>query len=304
MVSVKYNHVSKIIKGKSIVNDVSFEVEQGEIFGLLGPNGAGKTSLMKLTVGLLSLSEGSIEIMGNSVTENFCEAMRQVGILLEQPAIYPYMSGYDNLHIMAKALKLPKSKIDEVVEIVGLEQSIKQETKSYSLGMKQRLGIALALLKNPSVVILDEPTNGLDPQGIMEFRKYMKWLAAEKNITVIVSSHLLTEMSMLCDRFAIIQGGSIRKIVTKEESEQLQGRGQIQFEVDEIEKAKKIVEQNKLTIESIEGNRIVVMVDRDQIAVINRMFVKEGLKVYSIMGIGNSLENYYFQIVHQDEINK
>lgn len=300
MVSVKYDHVSKVIKGKKIINDVSFEVNQGEIFGLLGPNGAGKTTLMKLTVGLLGLSEGSIEIMGNSITEHFCQAMTQVGILIEQPALYPYMSGYDNLLVMAKALKLPKSRIDEVVELVGMEQNIKQKTKSYSLGMKQRLGIALALLKDPSVVILDEPTNGLDPQGIMEFREYLKRLASEKNITVMVSSHLLSEMSMLCDRFSIIKNGFIRKIVTKKESEQLQGKGSIQFEVDEVEKAKILLQKSQVPVTEIDGNRIIVMVDKEQIATINRLFVESGLNVYSIAGTGNSLENYYFQIVNEE----
>lgn len=299
MQAILYENVEKTIKGKPIIHDISFSVEEGEIFGLLGPNGAGKTTLMKMTVGLSSYDDGAIFVFGKSVKTDLREILPQIGILIENPALYPYMSGYDNLLVMAKSLGIPKSAIEPVVELVGLQQAIGAKTKTYSLGMKQRLGIALALLRNPRIMILDEPTNGLDPQGIMELRMYLKKIARERGITILVSSHLLPEMSMLCDRFAMIKKGEIKKVVSKEESEQLQGSGQIQFEVSDGAAAKQIL-QPQYAVEA-QGERVLIRLERQQIPVVNEKLVKNGIFVYGITPQGNSLENYYFHIMQEEE---
>src|SRR5690606_36103405 len=182
----------------------------GEVFGLLGPNGAGKTTSIRMMVGLMKLSEGQIRICGKNVQTHFEEAMLNVGAIVENPEMYKYMSGYDNLiHYARMMSNITKQRINEVIGLVGLEARIHDKVKTYSLGMRQRLGVAQALLHKPKLLILDEPTNGLDPAGIRELRDYLRQLAKDEQIAVIVSSHLLSEMELMCDRVAIIQNGKL-----------------------------------------------------------------------------------------------
>lgn len=209
-VAVSLRRVTKQVGRKTIIDDLSFEARQGEIFGLLGPNGAGKTTTIRMMVGLMSMTRGDILIRGKSVKTEFEEAIRHVGAIVENPEMYKYLSGYRNLiHYARMSTGVTKTRIDEVVSLVKLEQRIHDKVKRYSLGMRQRLGVAQALLHRPSVLILDEPTNGLDPAGIREMRDYLRTLTREEGITVIVSSHLLSEMEMMCDRVAVIQQGKL-----------------------------------------------------------------------------------------------
>ncbi|OIK08167.1 ABC transporter ATP-binding protein [Bacillus sp. MUM 13] len=220
---VSLTNVTKKIKNKTIIDDISFEVYAGEVFGFLGPNGAGKTTTIRMLVGLMQITSGDIHISGHSVKTNFEDAVKNVGAIVENPEMYKFMSGYDNLKHYARMNKsITKERIDEVAELVGLQDRLKEKVKTYSLGMRQRLGLAQALLHRPKVLILDEPTNGLDPAGIREMRDYMKKLAREENIAIIVSSHLLSEMEMMCDRIGIIQKGkmvdvqNVREIMKEE----------------------------------------------------------------------------------------
>ncbi|MBW9153079.1 ABC transporter ATP-binding protein [Clostridium estertheticum] len=215
---LKIDNLKKIIGKRTIVSDICFELKNGEIFGFLGPNGAGKSTTIKMIVGLSKITEGSIYVGGCSVKDDFKGAMRNIGCIVENPDMYKYMSGMDNLKIFAKIYEgVDEARINEVVKIVDLERAIKDKVKTYSLGMKQRLGIAQALLHSPKLLILDEPTNGLDPAGIKEMRVLLRKLASETGLTVLVSSHILSEMQQMCDRVGIINKGKIITIKSVEE---------------------------------------------------------------------------------------
>jgi ABC-2 type transport system ATP-binding protein len=210
--------LKKNIGKRTIVSDISLELSAGEVFGFLGPNGAGKTTTIRMIVGLSKITEGDIYINGNSVRSNFCDAMRDVGCIVENPEMYKYMSGLDNLKLFAKLYGgISCERIDEVVKIVDLERAIKDKVKTYSLGMKQRLGIAQAMLHKPKLLILDEPTNGLDPAGIKSMRELLRNLAEKEGATVFISSHNLAEMQQMCDRVGIINHGRIVTVKTVDE---------------------------------------------------------------------------------------
>ncbi len=198
--------VKKTIRNKEIIKGLDFTVNKGEVFGFIGPNGAGKTTTIRMIVGLMKLTEGDIRILGNSIKSNFKGAIEKVGAIVENPELYPYMTGWQNLKHYARMFpNITDERIKEVVSIVKMEKPIHQKVKRYSLGMRQRLGIAQAILHKPAVLILDEPTNGLDPAGIREIRQYIRKLAKEEEIAVIISSHLLSEIEQMCDRIGIIK---------------------------------------------------------------------------------------------------
>ena len=207
---LQVNSLSKKVGKKKIVDDVSFDIKKGEIFGLLGPNGAGKTTIIRMLVNLISKNEGSIVIAGHDLDRSYRSAINEVGAIIETPQFYTYMSGMKNLQQYARmsSVTVEASRIEQVVNLVGLENVIHQNVKTYSLGMRQRLGIAQAILHNPSILLLDEPTNGLDLEGMKEFRNNLKLLTKE-GTSILVSSHLLQEMQLLCDRFAILTNGKI-----------------------------------------------------------------------------------------------
>src|SRR6478736_2778299 len=207
---LQVDHVSKVIGKKTILHDVSLSVERGEIFGLLGPNGSGKTTLIRTVVGLIKETEGTITVNGFPLKEQFTSAMKSIGAIIENPEFYDYLTGYQNLKHFANMHEgITSERLDEVIALVKLENSIHAKVKTYSLGMRQRLGVAQAILHKPKLLVLDEPTNGLDPQGIRELRDYLRQLTREEGITVFVSSHLLSEMELMCDTVAIIQNGKL-----------------------------------------------------------------------------------------------
>lgn len=241
---VELKNVTKVIKGRTIIDDISFQVYKGEVFGFLGPNGAGKTTTIRMIVGLMGITSGDIIIGGSSIKTQFEDAVRHVGAIVENPEMYKFLTGYQNLiHYARMAKGITKEKIAEVVELVGLSDRIHDKVKTYSLGMRQRLGLAQCLLHDPEVLILDEPTNGLDPAGIREIRDYVRLLAREKNMAVIVSSHLLSEMEMMCDRIGIIQNGQL--IDVQQVKEFIQGNETFhELEVIPSETALSIVQAN------------------------------------------------------------
>lgn len=205
---VQIKNLSKTIKGKNIINNLSLDFYPGQITGFLGPNGAGKTTTIRMMTGLMHPTSGEVFIEGMSLTEDYETAIQHVGVIVENPEMYKFMSGYKNLvHFARMHANIPKSRIDEVIKQVGLEKRIHEKVSTYSLGMRQRLGLAQALLHRPKFLILDEPTNGLDPAGIREFRLHLRTLAQTEGLSVVVSSHLLSEIELMCDRVAIIQNG-------------------------------------------------------------------------------------------------
>ncbi|GAA0736136.1 ABC transporter ATP-binding protein [Clostridium oceanicum] len=221
--AIKITNLTKKISNKTIIDDLSLDIYKGQVLGFLGPNGAGKTTTIRMIVGLISMSSGEVLIGGNSIKTDFKKAIKDVGAIVENPEFYKFLSGYKNLLHFAKMYdNVSKERIDEVIKMVNLQESIHEKVKGYSLGMRQRLGIALAMLHNPSVLILDEPTNGLDPEGIAEMRTYLKDLAHNENVAVLVSSHLLSEMQLMCDRVAIIKKGKLLAIKNSNEFDNLE----------------------------------------------------------------------------------
>ncbi|MFP3152620.1 ABC transporter ATP-binding protein, partial [Listeria monocytogenes] len=206
-------HVTKKIGQKNIVHDISFDIHKGEVFGLLGPNGAGKTTIIRSIVGLIRRSEGTVFINGKNVDTEYKAAISEVGAIIENPEFYMYMSGWANLKQFARMSQknITDEHIREIVELVKLTGAINQKVKTYSLGMRQRLGVAQALIHSPALLILDEPTNGLDPQGMAEFRTLIRDLATN-GTSVLISSHLLSEIQQITDRFAIINKGVLTHI--------------------------------------------------------------------------------------------
>lgn len=206
---LKCESLNKSFGKKKILKDVSFTIKKGDILGFIGPNGSGKTTTIKLILGLNSIDSGNVTINGFDIKKDFESAIKGVGAIVENPDMYMYLSGYENLKLVANMYNVSSSKIDEVVKLVKLEERIKDKVSKYSLGMRQRLGIAQALINSPNLLILDEPTNGLDPEGIKELRDLLKNLAKKENIAVLISSHNLAELDSFCNKVCIIQNGTI-----------------------------------------------------------------------------------------------
>lgn len=238
-VALRTINLSKRYGERLAVNDLNLEVRQGEIFGFLGPNGAGKTTTIRMALGLIAPTAGSVEILGQDVFAERARILPRVGALIETPALYLYLSGRNNLRAIGSALGgVPEKRIDAVLDLVGLAGRQKDRVKTYSLGMKQRLGVAMALLQDPDVLILDEPANGLDPAGIVEMRDLMHQLAAAGK-TVFISSHLLTEVQQICTRVAIINQG--RLVTESSVAELTQGQGEFRVTVERAPQALELV---------------------------------------------------------------
>ncbi|HYH04197.1 MAG TPA: ABC transporter ATP-binding protein [Bacillota bacterium] len=293
------SNVTKQIGGKTIVDHLSLQINPGEVFGLLGPNGAGKTTTIRMIVGLISLTEGEISINGWDIKRDFTKAIAQVGAIVENPEFYLFMSGYQNLLHYAKLhAEVTRERIDEVVQQVGLAGRITDPVKTYSLGMRQRLGVAQALLHHPSVLILDEPTNGLDPAGIRELRTYLRHLAETKGVSVIVSSHLLTEMELMCDRTAIIKDGRLLdvKVVGDNFFEP-----KIIFQVDNPSQAGLVIQSQHLATHVLNTEAgLEVTTERERIPEIVNCLVRDGIKIYGIQAKTKSLEDIFMEVTAVD----
>jgi ABC-2 type transport system ATP-binding protein len=283
---------------------LSFEVPRGEVFGFLGPNGAGKTTTIRMIVGLMKLTSGEIFIDGYSISRDFEKAIAGVGAIVENPEMYKFLTGYQNLKHFARMIPgVTKQRIDEVVQLVALEQRIHDKVSRYSLGMRQRLGIAQALLRKPKLLILDEPTNGLDPAGIRELRDYLRKLVVDENISVVVSSHLLTEMELLCDRFAIIQNGKLIDVKTLHELAQQSGVSRVVIEVDQQEQALKILSQLQYADALLVQDGVEVGLERQQIADVIAKFVQSGIRIFGIRKINSSLEQKFLEMTGSGPID-
>lgn len=283
----------KKIGKKEIIKGLSFELKKGEVFGFLGPNGAGKTTTIRMLVGLIKPTTGTIEIGGKNVSTHFSEAMSQLGCIVENPELYPYLTGYENLMHFARMLpKVDEQYIQKVIELVRLDERIHEPVKNYSLGMRQRLGIAQALLGKPKLLILDEPTNGLDPMGIREMRSFIRYLAEEEGLTVLVSSHLLSEIQLMCDRVAIILGGEIIKVDYV--SNLLTLQEQLVWKVEPYEKAIQILKSYTSVIEGDE-NEIITPYEKDQAAIMNKKLVDNGIAIHEMKRKMPTLEDLFLE---------
>lgn len=301
---LELKNVTKIMGKRRIVDNVSFAINSGEIFGFLGPNGAGKTTTIKMITGLLKIDEGDILISNNNVKKNFEKALSEVGGIIENPEMYGYLTGRTNLEIYSRMHgNISKERIDEVIKLVKLENRIDDKVKKYSLGMRQRLGVAQALLHSPKLLILDEPTNGLDPMGIKELRDTLRNLAEKNGLAVLVSSHLLSEMELMCDRVGIIDNGKIVDIKTLKDIKKQDVLSEITYEleVDNVNLAKEVIENTyKSKLEEInvsyKENKILISCSRNEIANINKALIMENILVYTITPANNTLEDEFMKI--------
>jgi ABC-2 type transport system ATP-binding protein len=289
--------VTKVIKGRTIIDNISFEVYKGEVFGFLGPNGAGKTTTIRMIVGLMGITSGDIIIDGSSIKTKFEDAVRPIGAIVENPEMYKFLSGQQNLVHYARMTKgITNEKIKEVVELVGLTDRIHDKVKTYSLGMRQRLGLAQCLLHDPKVLILDEPTNGLDPAGIREIRDHIRFLAREKGMAVIVSSHMLSEMEMMCDRIGIIQKGKLIDVQLVEDF--VQGKdARFEFELLPIDKAMQVLQTNYPSITAGPSrNGITAEIAKGEVPKLVNLFVSEEIQIFGIKEVSKTLEDRFLEV--------
>ncbi|MFC3342937.1 ABC transporter ATP-binding protein [Paenibacillus abyssi] len=297
---VRLQGVTKRIGKRTIIDHLTLDVPTGEVFGFLGPNGAGKTTTIRMMVGLMKLTEGEIIIRGHNIRTEYEQAIRHVGAIVENPEMYKYLTGYQNLLHFARMIPgISRQRIDEVVELVGLKARIHDKVKTYSLGMRQRLGVAQAIMHKPSLLILDEPTNGLDPAGIRELRDYLRQLARQEGITVFVSSHLLSEMELMCDRVAIIQNGRLIDVRPIQQASNETATSKVYFEVDRPDAAMKLLSDMEVVRE---GNLFSLQADREQVAALNARLVAAQIKVYGIRVQTKSLEDQFLEMTGGERI--
>lgn len=282
-----------------VLKKINLQVAEKSIYGFLGPNGAGKTTTLKLILGLLKIPQGSISIFGKSLEENRVAILKQIGSLIESPSFYGHLTAQENLQILQKVYQCPKSRIQEVLDLVGLPDTGKKKVSQFSLGMKQRLGIAIALLHHPSLLILDEPTDGLDPNGMIEIRELLKRLNQEKNITIIISSHLLAEIEKLVTHIGIIHKGSMLFQGTLAD---LKARQQqtlaVVLETNDNEKANRIISSFDLPIRHEDGKIVLPVLPKQTIAKINQRLVNQGLEVFEIRTNRNDLESIFMDFIN------
>jgi ABC-2 type transport system ATP-binding protein len=277
------------------VKNLNLELRRGEVFGFLGPNGAGKSTTVGMILGLIAPTAGSIELFGVKQDGHHWTALRRIGAIIEEPAFYPYLSGWDNLAVLAKSIgDIPKSKITEVLERVTLLDRAKDQYGHYSMGMKQRLGIASTLLRDPELIILDEPTNGLDPAGTKEIRDLIPKLAHESR-AVLLCSHLLHEVEMVCDHVAIVKQGTV--IANAPIKELLSHGNVLQIKVNDIEKATVILKSISW-IKSVkkEDDYLVLDIPRERSAEVNLALVQKGIMVSELVNRTSSLESVFLQL--------
>ncbi|MGN7399773.1 ABC transporter ATP-binding protein [Cytobacillus praedii] len=297
---VEIQNVTKTIKGRTIIDSLSFNVNKGEVFGFLGPNGAGKTTTIRMIVGLIGMTSGDIKILGHSIKTEFEQAIKHVGGIVENPEMYKFMSGYQNLvHYARMSQGITKEKIAETVEFVGLTDRIHDKVKTYSLGMRQRLGLAQCLLHDPKILILDEPTNGLDPAGIREIRDHVRKLAREKDMAVIVSSHLLSEMEMMCDRIGIIQQGKLIDVQLM--TDFVQGNEKIyEIEVEGKEAASRIVKDMYPDSRvQLTENGIALPLKKEKVPEVIKRLVNQDIQIYGVKEVAKTLEDRFLEVTSQ-----
>jgi ABC-2 type transport system ATP-binding protein len=290
---LKASSLTKVIAGKTIVDGASFELWPGEVFGFLGPNGAGKTTTIRMLVGLIRPTSGSVEICGFDVRRQFEKAMSNVGCIVETPDLYRFLTGRENLEHFARMRgRVDQREIEDLATMVALQHRLDDRVRTYSLGMRQRLGIAQALLGNPRILILDEPANGLDPAGIREIRELLRRLAAERQMSVFVSSHLLAEVELMCDRVAIIHKGQV--LQSGRVRDLLDTSREMDLSVDHPEAARAIASGLGLS-PLVSDHTLRVPVDGDAAAALIAALTAGGVRVFRAQPRQQTLEEMFLE---------
>lgn len=292
MLVLECNKVFKKIGHHVIVSDLSFSLKEGDILGFIGPNGAGKTTSIKLMLGLQSLSGGSVKILGYDIKKDFVKAIRQVGAIVENPDLYMYLTGYENLKIAAVFYQVDKNRIDEVVRLVGLEDRIHDAVKNYSLGMRQRLGIAVAILHRPKLLILDEPMNGLDPEGIKDLKNILTTLARDYSMAIIISSHILSELESFCTRICIFSKGRVEKDASIAEIKRITEKERYCLEVSDTN-----LDSILTSYQVLDNEHIEVSTTRENIVNILKALLLNDIFVYEVKREVLSLEDVFLKVM-------
>jgi len=296
---IEVNHLSKKFKDNYAVNDLSFTVNEGDIYGFLGQNGAGKSTTIRMLLTLIQPTGGNINLFGKKLSSHRSEILRQVGAVIEKPDLYKYLSAYDNLSIFAKmsGIKVTKQLLMQQLQMVGLHDRAKDNVRTFSQGMKQRLGIAVALVHNPALIILDEPTNGLDPQGIADMRNLILQLSREMGKTVLISSHLLSEIEVIATRMIIINKG--KKMVEGNVAELLDpAHTLIEVETLDNAAAKNLLLQSAWAPYVQNNNYLQLMMDKKNVPQLIKYLADMDIQMLSVNS-SHSLENYFLSLTTQ-----
>lgn len=281
---------------KKILKNVSLKIEEGDILGFIGPNGAGKTTTIKLILGLQGITKGTVSINGYDIQKNFTNAIEKVGAIVENPDMYMYLSGYDNLKLVANLYKgITKERIEKVVKLVKLENRINDKVSKYSLGMRQRLGIAQAILHNPKLLILDEPTNGLDPEGIKEMRELLVKLAQEEKMAILISSHNLAELDNFCNKVCIIKNGEVIETSEISKIKNDERKTFRIFETNDIKMIEKLIKNIGLAFKTIDDKKIKINIDKDEVPDLIKCLVENDIKIYEVKEEEKTLEEAFFE---------
>lgn len=296
---LKLNNVTKVYNKKKVVDNLSLMLFEGEIFGFIGPNGAGKSTTIKMICGLTSISQGSIFINGYDIDKNFKKAIANVGAVVEYPQLYPYLSGKANLKLFANFYgKNAKARISNIIKILKMEDFINKKVSTYSLGMKQRLGIAQAMLNKPKLLILDEPTNGLDPDGIKDIRNLLLSLAKNEKMTIIISSHNLAELEQICNQIAVIRSGKLLSFRNMADIQaEMEDNQRVCMYVNYPNYAGQLLQQKYNIKVKVAGNTIIVPIKEKHLASIITFLTYKHIKIYKTTKINKSLEQIYFELL-------
>ena len=298
---LKCENLKKQVKNKVIVENISFLMNKGDVVGFIGPNGAGKTTTIKLILGLIKLTEGKVYIDGYDIQKNFIKAMEKVGAIVETPDLYMYLSGYDNLKLTANNYKnITKERMNEVIKKVGLENRIKDKVSTYSLGMRQRLGIAEAIINSPELLILDEPTNGLDIEGTIEIRNLIKELSNE-GIAILISSHNLTEIDNLCNRIIAIKNGKIITNDTIDNFKTFSNETTYILELDNLDNLDQVILKYKYEV--VSKNKIRVYITKEEITNFMENLIKSRYQIYSMQEEKLTSEQAFIKKVGENKID-
>jgi ABC-type multidrug transport system ATPase subunit len=301
---LEVEHLKKHFGNFVAVDDLSFSVQQGEVYGFLGQNGAGKSTTIRMLLSLIAPTSGSIQLFGKSITAHREAILNQMGAVVEKPDLYKYLTGYENLSLFAKmsGKHISKETINQTLALVGLEKRCHDPVRVYSQGMKQRLGIAVALVHDPAFIILDEPTNGLDPQGIADIRNLILYLSKERKKTVLVSSHLLSEIEQVADSMLIINKG--KKIVEGKVNELLNpNHVRLEITVDDSLAAKQLIENSSWSkgLKHAPDGKLIVETEAQAVGQLNKLLVESNINVTSLRSM-NSLEAYFLSLTTGNEV--
>ena len=292
-VVLELENVSKTFGKRKVIDNISLSVKEGEVYGFLGPNGSGKTTTIKMILHLIDSDSGIIKVNGYDTKKQFEKAMECIGGIVENPDMYRYMSGIDNLRLHARLRNIDKKRIDEVLEMVELKGRERDKVGKYSLGMKQRLGLALTLLHKPKVLILDEPTNGLDPAGIKKLRDILKEIAHKDGVAVFVSSHILAEMQQMCDKVAVLDNGKIVKVEEISQPKE-EATEHVELRVKNIEKAVKILKE-KFNIETkIDKEILNIVLPTENLPKVVKELAISDVEIKAVVPKSHTLEDIFF----------